>query len=158
MTRLELYNLVWSTPTSTVQDSRLLGRRDCQVCRKHKIPVPPAPAMGEEGSRANAAANSIARSVRQLDHRIAGAQHEPACSTGTNEGNRPQIKVADLRGCHNLITLANEELQAQIRTIMASWSFQRSGFLTFGSRREVFVTLVIFDAILKTCEGIELPR
>ena len=107
MTRLELYNLVWSQPTS--QLSKALGYSDvgiAKICRKHRIPRPPrgywAKKQAGQTPRQIPLPDPSNNSVIELRvHNM----NQPEAPERTKV-DRPQIKVAEsLRGCHNLITL-----------------------------------------------------
>ena len=156
MTRHELYNLVWSTPTSLL--SKTLGYSDvgiAKICRKHKILRPPrgywTKKQAGQTPRQTPLPDPSNNSVIELRvHNM----NQPVAPERTKV-DRPQIKVAEsLRGCHNLITLANQELQ--------SVDTNDNGILVLSKERVLDVrvskgslrrALLIFDAILKTCEA-----
>src|ERR1700741_893373 len=102
MTRLELYNLVWSTPTS--QLSRTLGYSDvgiAKICRKHKIPRPPrgywAKKQAGQTPRQIPLPDPSNNSVIELRVPNMNQLETPE----RTKVDRPQIKVAEsLRGCH----------------------------------------------------------
>ncbi len=156
MTRLELYNLVWSTPIS--QLSKTLGYSDvgiAKICRKHKIPHPP------RGYWAKKQAGQTPRQIPLPDPsdnsviELQGPNMNQPEAPERKKVDRPQIKVADsLRGCHTLITLGNQELQGA--------DTNDNGILVLPKERVLNIrvskgclrrALLIFDAILKTCEA-----
>ncbi|HYV38768.1 MAG TPA: hypothetical protein VE988_23990 [Gemmataceae bacterium] len=157
MTRLELYNLVWSTPTS--QLSKTLGYSDvgiAKICRKHKIPCPPRGywAKKQAGQTPwqiplpDPANNSV------IELRVPNMNHVETPKEQTKV-DRPPIKVAEsLRSCHSFITLVNQELQGA--------ETNDNGILVLPKERVLDVrvskgslrrALLLFDAILKTCEA-----
>lgn len=156
MTRHELYNLVWSTPTSLL--SKTLGYSDvgiAKICRKNKIPRPPrgywAKKQAGQTPRQIPLPDPSNNSVIEL--RVPN-MNQPETPERTKV-DRPQIKVAEsLRGCHNLITLTNQELQSAETNDNGIVAPPKERVLDVrvskgGLRR----ALLIVDAILKTCEA-----
>jgi hypothetical protein len=156
MTRLELYNLVWSTPTS--QLSKTLGYSDvgiAKICRKHKIPRPP------RGYWAKKQAGHAPRQIPLPDpsNNCVIELREPSMDQGEAQPERPKVDrppiliAESLRGCHKLVTLANQELQGA--------EAASNGILILPKERTFDVrvskgslrrALLILDAILRACE------
>src|ERR1051325_5630353 len=157
MTRLELYNLIWSTPTS--QLSKTLGYSDvgvAKICRKHNIPRPP------RGYWAKKQAGQTPRQIplpdpsnnAVIELRVPN-MNQPEAPKERTKVDRPPIKVAEsLRGCHELVSLANQELQGA--------ETNDNGMLVLPTGRILDVrvskgtlrrALLIVDAILKACEA-----
>lgn len=157
MTRLELYNLVWATPTSHL--SKVLGYSDvgiAKICRKHKIPRPPrgywAKKQAGQTPRQVPLPNPSNNSVIEL--RVANMIQLDAPEERTKV-DRPPIKFAEsLRGCHNLITLANQELQGAETNEIGILVLPKERVLDVRvSKGSLRCALLIFDAILKTCDA-----
>ncbi len=158
ITRVELYNQVWSTPVA--QLSRILGYSDvgiAKMCRKHEIPRPP------RGYWAKKQAGQSPRQVPLPDPsnncvielRDPDMNHFSQTPAEAAAVDRPPIKVAEtLRGCHNLVSQANEQLQgAETDQHGILITPQNPVLAIHVSKKSLRRALLLMDAILKAAEA-----
>lgn len=162
VTRQQLYDQVWSTPVSQV--AKWYGLSDVGLAKVLKAHEVPRPYRGYWAKKRNGQA------VRQTPRRPAS---DPRLDTielhkyperpsppdtpdaGGTEVERPKITVAEnLRGCHNLVSLANQELQGADTDPDGLLVLPRDPILEVRvSKGSLRRALLVGDAILKACEA-----
>lgn len=155
--RSELYRLVWQEPMSRL--AKTYGMSDvglAKVCRKHDIPCPPRGywARKQHGQQPEQTPLPDPERTTQIELR------DPADVTVTPTAEAPaldvNVEVADsLRGCHALVSTANQELQHA--------ATGESGLIRHEDERTLHVVtskaslrraLLIMDALLKALENL----
>ena len=156
--RTELYRLVWTEPISRIAPT--YGLSDvglAKLCKRYDIPRPPRGywAQLQHGHKPR----QIPLPKPEYDPEIQLREVEPAAGDAAASGapEAPEainIIVADtLRGCHDLVSRANQELQAA--------ETNSDGLIVAADNRTLDVrtskvcarrALLILDALLKECE------
>jgi hypothetical protein len=163
ITRAELYSILWNEPTSRV--SKSYGISDvglAKICRKHDIPRPPRGywAQRQHGQKPKQTPlpNPNHNPTIEINEGPPRMDHPNDTTAGTDIGPI-EIRVNDtLRGCHELVSRANEELQ--------SAKINADGIITATEERTLNIctskacmrrALLIIDALLKESQRHEYP-
>jgi hypothetical protein len=157
VTRRELYRLLWTEPTTKVAKTYSISDVGlAKICDKHDIPRPPRGywARLQHGQKPEQTP------LPKPDHdpEIEFVER-PAGMANPDDGNplvdvgSVEIRVAEtLRGCHELVSRANEELNnAKVDADGIIVAADGRAIDVRAAKQHVHRALLIFDALLKEC-------
>lgn len=166
--RSELYRLVWLEPMTRL--AKIYGLSDvglAKICRKHDIPRPPRGYWAKKQFGQQPKQTPLPKAERDLkielrEYNSKTAAIQQLTQSEVQKSNDPPVLVAEtLRGCHALVSKANEELQRAQTDSQGLIDHRETHTLHITtSKAALHRVLLIADALLKFFEakGYEVHR
>lgn len=157
VSRVELYNQVWSTPIS--QLAKQYGLSDvgfAKVCNRNNVPRPPRGYWAKIQAGIALRKTSLPDPQNNQPIEFSDPSERPSTpKPPPTPDNEPKIVVAEtLRGCHALVREANEQLQGCKTTTEKLCILPENAPLSVRvSKVSLRRSLLILDALLKVAES-----